>query len=75
MKSIAIAEAAAYGQSRVDISIYPFRMTEQNLKRHASSAPYRLLAPAEAGLRLLREEPPAAGNGRGQMASTCWVNC
>ncbi|MFJ4238695.1 peptidoglycan meso-diaminopimelic acid protein amidase [Serratia nevei] len=33
-----VEAAFAYGQSRVDISIYPFRMTEQNLKRHASSS-------------------------------------
>lgn len=33
-----VEAAFAYGQNRVDISIYPFRMTEQNLKRHASSS-------------------------------------
>ncbi|BEO36124.1 transpeptidase [Serratia marcescens] len=33
-----VEAAFAYGQSRVDISIYPFRMTDQNLKRHASSS-------------------------------------
>jgi Uncharacterized protein conserved in bacteria len=33
-----VEAAFAYGQSRVNISIYPFRMTEQNLKRHASSS-------------------------------------
>ncbi|RNW11412.1 transpeptidase [Serratia nematodiphila] len=33
-----VEAAFAYGQSRVDISIYPFRMTEQNLKRHALSS-------------------------------------
>ncbi|RTF19284.1 transpeptidase [Serratia marcescens] len=33
-----VEAAFAYGQSRVDISIYPFRMTERNLKRHASSS-------------------------------------
>ncbi|WP_431223602.1 peptidoglycan meso-diaminopimelic acid protein amidase [Serratia sp. L9] len=33
-----VEAAFAYGQSRVDISIYPFRMTEQNLQRHRSSS-------------------------------------
>ena len=32
-----VEAAFAYGQSRIDISIYPFRMTDQNLKRHSSS--------------------------------------
>lgn len=32
-----VEAAFAHGQSRVDISIYPFRMTEQNLQRHRSS--------------------------------------
>ncbi|MFI8417565.1 peptidoglycan meso-diaminopimelic acid protein amidase [Serratia sp. NPDC078593] len=32
-----VEAAFAYGQSRVNISIYPFRMTEQNMQRHRSS--------------------------------------
>ncbi|PVZ83000.1 transpeptidase [Serratia sp. S1B] len=32
-----VEAAFAYGQSQVNISIYPFRMTEQNLQRHRSS--------------------------------------
>ena len=32
-----VEAAFAYGQAKVDISIYPFRMTEQNLQRHRSS--------------------------------------
>lgn len=33
-----VEAAFAYGQTQVDISIYPFRMTEQNLQRHRSSS-------------------------------------
>lgn len=32
-----VEAAFAYGQAQVNISIYPFRMTEQNLQRHRSS--------------------------------------
>lgn len=32
-----VEAAFAYGQGQVNISIYPFRMTEQNLQRHRSS--------------------------------------
>lgn len=63
-----VEAAFAYGQSRVDISIYPFRMTEQNLKRHASSsyiAFWRQLKPGYDYFAKNRQ-PPTMGVVNGQ---------
>lgn len=33
-----VRTAFIFGQEKVDISIYPFRMTEQNIQRHRNSS-------------------------------------
>jgi len=63
-----VEAAFAYGQSRIDISIYPFRMTEQNLKRHGSSsyiAFWRQLKPGYDYF-IKNHQPPMMGVANGQ---------
>lgn len=63
-----VEAAFAYGQSRVDISIYPFRMTEQNLKRHASSSYIAFWRPLKPGYDYFAKnhQPPTMGVVNGQ---------
>ncbi|HGM4932065.1 TPA: peptidoglycan meso-diaminopimelic acid protein amidase [Serratia marcescens] len=63
-----VEAAFAYGQSRVDISIYPFRMTEQNLKRHASSSYIAFWRQLKPGYDYFAKnhQPPTMGVVNGQ---------
>ncbi|MGP2731446.1 L,D-transpeptidase family protein, partial [Serratia marcescens] len=63
-----VEAAFAYGQSRVNISIYPFRMTEQNLKRHASSSYIAFWRQLKPGYDYFAKnhQPPTMGVVNGQ---------
>ncbi|CAI0873673.1 peptidoglycan meso-diaminopimelic acid protein amidase [Serratia ficaria] len=63
-----VEAAFAYGQSRVDISIYPFRMTEQNLKRHGSSSYIAFWRQLKPGYDYFAKnhQPPMVGVANGQ---------
>ncbi|KEY60650.1 peptidoglycan meso-diaminopimelic acid protein amidase [Serratia sp. DD3] len=62
--------AFAYGQGQVNINIYPFRMTEENLQRHRSSdhiAFWRQLKPGYDYF-VKHHRPPAVNVSNGQYA-------
>ncbi len=63
-----VEAAFAYGQTRVDISIYPFRMTEQNLQRHRSSSYISFWRQLKPGYDYFAKnhQPPAVGVVNGQ---------
>lgn len=63
-----VEAAFAYGQSRVNISIYPFRMTEQNLKHHASSSYIAFWRQLKPGYDYFAKnhQPPTMGVVNGQ---------
>ena len=58
-----VQTAFIFGQEKVDISIYPFRMTEQNMQRHRNSSDYsfwRQLQPGYAYFTKNRMPPSVA---------------
>ncbi|EFW11836.1 putative conserved protein [Serratia symbiotica str. Tucson] len=63
-----VAAAFAYGQSRIDISIYPFRMTKQNLQRHRSSSYIAFWRQLEPGYNYFvkNQQPPRMAVANGQ---------
>jgi len=63
-----VEAAFAYGQNRIDISIYPFRMTEQNLKRHRSSSDIAFWNQLKPGYDYFvkNHQPPVVSVSNGQ---------
>ncbi|AHK20098.1 peptidoglycan meso-diaminopimelic acid protein amidase [Yersinia similis] len=63
-----VKTAFIFGQEKVDISIYPFRMTEQNMQRHRNSSYssfWRQLQPGYAYFVKNRMPPPVSvSNGQ-----------
>ncbi|VEA63122.1 Uncharacterized protein conserved in bacteria [Serratia plymuthica] len=63
-----VEAAFAYGQNRIDISIYPFRMTDQNLKRHRSSSDIAFWNQLKPGYDYFvkNHQPPVVSVSNGQ---------
>lgn len=63
-----VEAAFAYGQTRVDISIYPFRMTDQNLQRHRSSSYISFWRQLKPGYDYFakKRQPPMVAVSNGQ---------
>lgn len=63
-----VEAAFARGQNHIDISIYPFRMTEQNLKRHGSSSYIAFWHQLKPGYDYFvkNHQPPMMGVASGQ---------
>ncbi|AHG21348.1 transpeptidase [Chania multitudinisentens RB-25] len=67
-----VETAFAYGQTQVSISIYPFRMTEQNLQRHRNSSHIRFWQQLKPGYDYFAKhrQPPTVGVANGQYVLT-----
>ncbi|WP_192458956.1 peptidoglycan meso-diaminopimelic acid protein amidase [Musicola keenii] len=63
-----VEKALRNGQQKVDIAIYPFRMTEQNMKRHSRSVDYKFWSQLQPGYAFfnLTHQPPAVSVANGQ---------
>lgn len=63
-----VQTAFIFGQEKVDISIYPFRMTEQNMQRHRNSSDYNFWRQLQPGYEYFAKNrmPPSVSVINGQ---------
>lgn len=55
-----VEAALCNGQPRVEVSIYPFRMTESNMQRHRYSTCYNFWKQLQPGICAVRADQAAA---------------
>ncbi|MBX9447109.1 peptidoglycan meso-diaminopimelic acid protein amidase [Dickeya chrysanthemi] len=63
-----VEKALRNGQQKVELAIYPFRMTEQNMKRHSRSNYYKFWSQLQPGYAYFNRthQPPAVSVLNGQ---------
>lgn len=63
-----VEQALLHGQPQVDLAIYPFRMTDQNLQRHRNSNYYSFWRQLQPGYLFFNQhrQPPAVSVYNGQ---------
>ncbi|PWC10011.1 transpeptidase [Brenneria roseae subsp. americana] len=61
-------QALLNGQTKIDLAIYPFRMTEQNMQRHRNSSYYSFWRQLQPGYAYFNQhnQPPAVAVFNGQ---------
>jgi len=63
-----VEKALRNGQQKVELAIYPFRMNEQNMKRHSRSTYYKFWSQLQPGYAYFNRthQPPAVSVLNGQ---------